>query len=184
VKRSTWTVVLAACTVLIAAGSLPRLPWDAMTSAWRDGAAGAITTWPVRVRRLLLEPPAVPPVSHVVPPPAAKARAAAPVVSGPRLTRPRLTLPRFTLPHPVFPARVRSGLPALPLSAGAWTLAGALGGLALLALLAMTLRRDARGRVWRMARDGRPTSRIARDARLAQDAVRVLLTPGLGARRR
>jgi hypothetical protein len=160
VKRSTWYAVVGACAVLVAAGSLPRLPWDAVTSVWRDGAARTVAQWPARNRRI------------AEPRPVAPKLAAAPVQA-------RLARPNFRLP--ALPA-----LPSLPRAAGpeVYAVVGALGGLLVLALGAGLLRENRRGRVFRMAREGRPTARIARSAGLAQDAVRVLLTPGVGSRRR
>jgi hypothetical protein len=91
----------------------------------------------------------------------------------------------------VVPAPVASRLaatparPAWPRAAGpvASALAGALAGLALLALLLAALRRDPRARVLQLARAGRSTRRIAREARLPEDAVRTLLAAGRSRRR-
>ena len=62
-------------------------------------------------------------------------------------------------------------------------LAGALVGLATLALIARVAPPDRRGRVFRLARRGQSADRIARHARVPQDAGRTLLSPGIGARR-
>jgi hypothetical protein len=55
--------------------------------------------------------------------------------------------------------------------------------LALASALVWRVRNDRRGRVFQMARRGLPTARIARRVHVPQDAVRTLLTPGMGSRR-
>jgi len=55
--------------------------------------------------------------------------------------------------------------------------------LALTAAFMWNRSQDRRGLVFQMARRGLPATRIARRARVPQDAVRTLLTPGMGARR-
>lgn len=157
-KRSTWLAVAGACAVLVAAGQLPRLPWDGAAAAWRTSVVQAVSNWPKAVRRDARRTAAPAPARAVV------RTAAAPA----RFTPARR--PAFTLPDPRGPV--------LPVAAG--TLAGLALGAGLLVLIG---RDGTRKRVFRLARQGRTTARIARDARLPQDAVRAMLTPGVGARR-
>jgi hypothetical protein len=167
VKRSTWVTVLVAAAVLVAAGNLPRVRWDA--------AGGAGTSALARVAGVRL------PLSryaHALP--AANAGPAVPVATRPVLTAPiRYTPPRL-LVTPMRPWR-RPALDIPPFALfGGLVVAGVL---ALASAIAWRVRTDRRGRVFHMARRGLHISRIARRAHVPQDAVRTLLTPGMGARR-
>jgi hypothetical protein len=87
--------------------------------------------------------------------------------------------PAFRLPL----SRPRVVMPAIPAPGPrALAAAGALAGFGLVVALAFA-RRDARGRVWRLARRGFTPAHIAPRTRVPQDAVRTLLTPGVGSRR-
>ena len=163
-KRSTWLAVLLTGLVLLAAGQLPRLPWDDLAGRGREALAARIAAWPRLARR--------------TPVPMARPAAAAPAHSAPR------PAPRpVTAPIPPDPLPMPFGAPPMPLASLAEALAGALASLGALAALVTARRRDPRGTVWQLARRGLPPSRIAPRARVPQDAVRTLLTPGVGARR-
>jgi hypothetical protein len=179
VKRSTWIAVLLTAGVLVLAGQLPRLPWEGALASWRGGlervttqqVAQQVAQWPHLARRVIAD------AGHAAPRlalPASSVRLRVPLVhvappmllATPAAARPRGAW-RLQLPPQV----------ALPAAAGA--LVGTLAALALV----LSLRRDRRGMVWQMARRGQSPARIARRTRVPQDAVRTLLTPGLGARR-
>jgi hypothetical protein len=172
VKRSTW-IAVALAAVLVLAGNLPRLPWAALAARrGRPALARQVAAWPHLDRRAaphavaLRAPLASLPTRHphvAYAPPRLLATPASPRADrGPFGLRPRLSLP------------LQVALPAL---------AGVLAGLLALVTLALSLRRDRRGHVWQLARRGFSPMRIARSTRVPQDAVRTLLTPGLGARR-
>jgi hypothetical protein len=208
VKRSTWGAVLVTAVVLIGAGNLPRLPWERAAATWSAALDRTIASWsharPPAHPQIPKPPrlPALPTLRAMPNLPAFAAfpglsdlsrllafrdpvRSRAPIArslqahaapgSGPRPAAPSLLVSR-----PEGPSRPRLGFPSEALAhAGA----GALGGLATLALIAFALRRNPRARVYRMARNGHAAERIARRTHVPQDAVRTLLTPGLGARR-
>jgi len=168
-KRSTGMAVLVSAGVLIAAGELPALRAGAVLDAGRSGLAAMATS---------------------------SARAWDEVRgawSAPRVARPPVVRPVFRTPPPLAPTLLlatprRIGPPAfprdLPLSVLAAASAGVLAALAALAWLALSLRPGrSRDRVFRLARRGLPAAGIARSVRVPQDAVRTLLTPGLGVRR-
>lgn len=171
-KRSTWMAVLVTAAVLVLAGNLPRLPLAALAARWPASLARQVAAWPHLDRRAaphavaLRAPLASLPTRHphvAYAPPRLLATPASPRADrGPFGLRPRLSLP------------LQVALPAL---------AGVLAGLLALVTLALSLRRDRRGHVWQLARRGFSPMRIARSTRVPQDAVRTLLTPGLGARR-
>jgi hypothetical protein len=175
VKRSTWAAVLATAAVLVAAGNLPRLPLDSLVGSWRTGVERQVAAWPRFARHARAAAPA-PAAASPLPQARASQRSLVPVApawllatpAAPRVASRGFVPASWILP----PLRV-----ILPVSAGA------LAGIVAIALLAAGLRRDPRGHVWRLARRGQPLSRIARSARVPQDAVRTLLTPGIGSRR-
>jgi hypothetical protein len=154
-KRSTWISIGVTVAVLLAAGNLSRVRWSEMRlPAWHLPAPGS--------GRLAADMPvqrkvtAHPGVIHLKPVPASLL--VTPFASG---TRPSLPIPSL----PLTAALVTALLASLSLGV-AWRMHG-----------------DRRGRVFQMARRGLPTSRIAGRARVPQDAVRTLLTPGMGTRR-
>ena len=177
-KRSTWLAVLVTAAVLVVAGNLPRLGPDGVAATWRAAVARSVAAWPRLARRAPLAvsaPRAVAPATS----PLANARKPRVLVAvSPARLLATVAPPAAALRG--FAARTWPGLPpyaAVPAAAGALV--------ALLALVAfgITLRQDRRSRVWQLARRGMTLARIARTARVPQDAVRSLLTPGLGARR-
>jgi len=170
-KRSTWVAVLATAAILVVAGNLPRLPWDSFAARWRVSVERRVAAWPHRVRHAAA--PAVP-RSDVAPAP--PHRLFVPVAPARLLSTPASAgAPGASLAR-ILPAGV-------PAAAAAAAIAGALAGLATLAVLLTLSRRDRHARVWRLARRGWSPARIAPRARVPQDAVRTLLTPGLGTRR-
>jgi hypothetical protein len=176
VKRSTAIAVLVTAAVLVAAGQLPSLPWQAAAATWRSSVASEVGSWPQRVRSLSVQLPRTTMFTrHTLAKPAAVVpQATARVLQRPRFSPPRLLVTPFApgfRPRPIV-------TPLVWLGAG---LAALL--VALLVTLAWRRAGDPRGRVFQMARRGLPAERIARHARVPQDAVRTLLTPGLGARR-
>ena len=177
-KRSTWLAVLVTAAVLVAAGNLPRLAPAGLAAAWRTAVVHSVTAWP-RLERHAVAGASAP-------------RAAAPPTSpatGSPAHRPLIAVsPARLLATVESPAAALGGFAtrswlALPPFATLPAVAG--GCAALLALVAFgtAMRRDRRGRVWQLARRGMSLARIARTARVPQDAVRSLLTPGLDARR-
>jgi hypothetical protein len=176
VKRSTWVAVLVTAVVLVAAGNLPRLPLATLAASWSAGVERQVAAWPRLARRT--PAPAPHAVVYSLPPAAPRAMRRPLIVVAPaRLLAtpapPRQASRRFAPPS----------LPSLPLQVLVPALAGALVGLLALVVLGFALRRDRRGHVWQLARRGMSSARIACTARVPQDAVRTLLTPGLGARR-
>ena len=158
-KRSTWVAVLATAAVLLAAGSLPRLPWREAPALARAALARIPGAWPVRARRASVAPAG------------SSAPAAAAVLRG--------------LGARLDPALARAN--ALLHGPGGFAAAGAAAGVALLAAIALVValarrgRGGVRARVYRLARGGRAACEIARRTHVPQDAVRALLRPGLGA---
>lgn len=152
-KRSTWIAVAVASAVLVLAGQLPRLPWETAWTSWRGAAVHAVAAWPSREHR--------------------------PVARGPARTTAPAARALAALRAPVAPqwrARVAFALdPSGPIAAA---VAGAAGGLVLLALLtraASVLWPGRFGRVRRLARAGLGVAEIARHVRMPHDAVRTLL---------
>ena len=180
-KRSTWVAVLITTAVLVVAGNLPRLPLralDALATGWRAGIAHQVAAWPHLARRTPAALPA-PHASVYMLQSAAKRPLRRPLIA---VAPARL----LATPAPLRAARRGfdlSSLPVPPLQLVVPAAAGVLAGLLALAMLALALRRDRRGHVWQLARRGLTPARIAHAARVPQDAVRTLLTPGLGARR-
>ncbi|HTR97192.1 MAG TPA: hypothetical protein VMH61_04770 [Candidatus Acidoferrales bacterium] len=182
-KRSTWAAVIVTAGVLFAAGRLPALDAGAALNALRAPFAGRTASRVVATPRP--NTTATLP-RRASPPPASSARAAAaasaivhpavaPVVRWPAAPL-LLATPR--------PASRPGLLTSLPLSVFAALLAALFAALVALAWIALTLRPGhSRRRVFRLARGGQPAERIARLVRVPQDAVRTLLTPGLGVRR-
>lgn len=164
-KRSTWIAVLLTAAVLVAAGNLPRLRWNLPAAT---SPAALVQSIGSRLPRAFAAraPRALAPSSiattHVTTSPLA------------HFTPPSLLVSRMpTTAHPML------ALPSLALVGGSLFIAL----LAMAALITWRMRGDRRGLVFQMARRGLPTSRIARHARVPQDAVRTLLTPGMGSRR-
>jgi hypothetical protein len=177
-KRSTWLAVLVTAGVLVVAGNLPRLPLDAFAAAWQAAVSRSVAAWPRAARRTFAPPSAPRSYAHApLAAPARPARRALVAVAPARL---------LATPTPSVAARHGFALPsfpAVPLQVALPALAGVLAGALALLTFGLAFRRDRRGRVWQLARRGVPPSRIARTAGLPQDAVRTLLTPGLGSRR-
>jgi hypothetical protein len=176
VKRSTWVAVLATAVVLVAAGNLPRLPLATIAASWSTGIERTVAAWPRLARRESAPAPRAVVYSLL---PAAGRPARRPLIA---VAPARL----LATPAPLHRSRERfelPSLPSLPLQVVVPAIAGVLAGVLALAVLGLALRRDRRGHVWQLARRGMSSARIACTARVPQDAVRTLLTPGLGARR-
>jgi hypothetical protein len=150
-KRSTWIAVSLTAAVLIAAGNLPRLRWDAVSLTRATVPTHSST--PVRSRGLG--------ATSAVPIPARFAPPRLLVTPASHGQRPSLPIP----PLPVLAAMLTAAMASLTLAI-VWRLSS-----------------DRRGRVFQMARRGVSTTRIAGRTRVPQDAVRTLLTPGMGVRR-
>lgn len=177
-KRSTWLAVLVTAAVLVVAGNLPRLAPDGLAAAWRAGIARSVAAWPRLARR----------APSSLSAPHAAAPAAPRLAEGPKRRSLVAVSPARLLATVEPPAAALRGFatrawPALPAYAAVPAVAGVLVALLALASFGIALRQDRRGRVWQLARRGMTLPRIARTARVPQDAVRSLLTPGLGPRR-
>lgn len=176
--RSTWVVLLVTAVVLVVAGNLPRLPLASLAASWRAGVERQVAAWPRIARRA--------PASVSAPIPAAQATRPA---AGSAQRRPLIAvsparlLATVSVPAPALRGFVPLSWPVLPPYVAVPALAGVLAGLLVIAVSGLALRRDRRNRVWQLARRGMTLARIARTARVPQDAVRSLLTPGLIARR-
>ncbi len=154
-RRSTTYAVLGAAGVLIAAGQMPRMPWE----RWIASVPLLLPRWEM--------------------PSLERVRIAAPRVD---LAEARAMVPAWN-PVGTLEYLGRELGPFLngPLP---YVLVGAVGGVALLYLLSrIAPSGDPRQRVLRLARMGRPVAGIARSARLPQDTVRALLSPGMQASR-
>lgn len=148
-KRSTTLAVAGAAGVLVAAGQLPRMPWE---------------RWAILARTAL---------THVQWPDLERVSIAAPRLDAARVTA---WVPRFD-PHVLW-SGWRGALAAFLSGPLPSVLLGMLGGLLVLFLLSRLVRpTDARHRVLALARRGRPLAGIARAARLPQDTVRAMLAP-------
>ncbi len=163
-KRSTLLAVGVTALLLVLAGQLPRLPWESLLAGGRGALEHALATWST-------------PAQHAAVPHRAAVAAVAPRPHTPRIA---IAPPRLLASAAeVLPKR----LPALPVGVPEAAVAGAIAGLVAVVSLVAMLRRDPRGRVWALARAGHSPERIARRTRVPQDAVRTMLTPGVGARR-
>lgn len=148
-KRSTTMAVAGAASVLVAAGQLPRMPWERWAVATRTSLTQM--QWP-ELERLSIAPP--------------------------RLDAERVAawIPHFSWSASWTAGRQTVG--AFLSGPWPAVLLGAMGGLLVLFLLSRLLRpADARRRVLDLARRGRPLAGIARAARLPQDTVRAMLLP-------
>lgn len=177
-KRSTWLAVLVTAAVLVVAGNLPRLAPDGVAATWRAAVTRSVAAWPHLARRAPL----------IVSAPRAIATTASPLANGPKRRALVAVSPARLLATVTPPAAALRGFaarrwPGLPPYAAVPAAAGALVTLLALVSFGLALRQDRRSRVWQLARRGMTLARIARTARVPQDAVRSLLTPGLGARR-
>ena len=176
--RSTWVVLLVTAVVLVVAGNLPRLPLAGLAASWRAGVERQVAQWPRIARR----------APAVVPAPSLAARATR-TAAGSAQRRPLIAvsparlLATVSVPAPALPRFMPRSWPVLPPYVTVPALAGVLAGLLVIAVLGLALRRDRRSRVWQLARRGTTLARIARTARIPQDAVRSLLAPGLVVRR-
>jgi len=176
--RSTWVVLLVTAVVLVVAGNLPRLPLAGLATSWRAGVERQVAAWPRLARRAPASVPAPIPAVRATRPGAGNAP------RSPRISvSPARLLATVPVSVPALRRFVPLSWPVLPPYAAMPAVAGVLAGLLVIAVLGLALRRDRRGRVWQLARRGMTLPRIARTARLPQDAVRSLLTPGLVVRR-
>jgi hypothetical protein len=160
VKRSTWISISITAVVLLAAGNLSRVRWSEM-------ALPAVKLPALALGWRLPHVPTVPVVALAKPVRVASAPHLKPAPASLLVTR--------------FDPGQRPSLPIPPLPVSAAIVTACMASLAL--AFAWRIHGDRRGRVFQMARRGLPTSRIARRTHVPQDAVRTLLTPGMGARR-
>jgi hypothetical protein len=176
-KRSTWVAVLVTAAVLVVAGNLPRLAPAGLAATWRAGVARSLAAWPHLERRAGAGVPAPRAAVQRAPVSTGQARHAFIAISPARL------LATVAPPAAALRGFAARSWPALPPYAAVPAVAGGLAALLLITGFGIALRRDRRSRVWHLARRGVSLARIARTARVPQDAVRSLLTPGPGARR-
>lgn len=169
-RRSTWISVTIACAVIVAAGNLPRLDAGAVA---RWGGSGAAFVPALRTALARIVPP-----PHLATP---RLRAQAAPRVAPRPAHDAHT--PYAPPSLLVTRAARSSALRLPPAKFVAFLFAVAALVALPATFAYRAARDRRRAVCRMAGRGLSATRIARSAHMPQDAVRTLLSPGLGSGR-